>query len=419
MSRSRAESLNPSRPLLLNIRRVALWTTLLALVVYLLASFVADLVVVNHFNAALDSRLTTRLNEVIRILPPNGPTGPIGSYSPQSSGDLDDAPIVLWWIQATTHKVLKLDTNAPGLPPRGRYVFRPTTMTVAGRSFRMEGIALRAGRIIAGTSSTETRSALSTLLLIEAILAPIALLALFIAAWVIGRRAAGPVERARQRQLEFTADASHELRTPLSVIEAEVGLALNMERSPASYRVALERVADESKRLRNIVEDLLWLARFDALPEAPPHEEVDVASVVHVCVRRFEVIAAQRDIAVSIEDDETLPPIIIGPAEWIDRLVSVLLDNACRYTNDGGQVVVSVSVSDDRVSLTVDDSGPGIAEEDRERIFERFHRANNSPGGAGLGLSIANAVVQATNGDWSVSRAPLSGARVSVSWPSA
>jgi signal transduction histidine kinase len=234
---------------------------------------------------------------------------------------------------------------------------------------------------------------------------------------VIGRSAAAPVERARLRQLEFTADASHELRTPLSVIEAEVGLALNAKRSALDYRRALERVANETKRLRGIVEDLLWLARLDSLPAAPPTEAVDMTSLVEVCASRFAAVAARRDVAISVTEKGNQAPIVFAPAEWLDRLVSVLLDNACRYSNDGGRVDVTVSSQGDRVGVSVDDTGPGISDEDRNHIFERFHRASSLPGGAGLGLSIADAVVRATNGTFEVGRAPLGGARLAVSWP--
>ena len=281
----------------------------------------------------------------------------------------------------------------------------------------LAGAVLADGRLIAGTTADQVRTALSSLLVIEAILGPLALVILYGAASVIGRSAAAPVERARRRQLEFTADASHELRTPLSVIEAEVGLALNVKRSAPEYRRALEQIAGESKRLRHIVEDLLWLARLDSVPTAPPTGAVDVASVVNVCADRFRAIGDRRGITITVTEKGAVPPIVFAPAEWLDRLVSVLLDNACRYANDKGQVDVSLAADGERGMLVVDDSGPGISEADRERIFQRFHRASDVPGGAGLGLSIADAVVRATAGDWTVTTAPLGGARIAVSWP--
>jgi signal transduction histidine kinase len=417
MSALRSRVHSPAGQVRKRVHRVALGATLLALALYLLACFVANLVVVDRLNREVDSRLATRLHQVIATLPPGGPAGTLGSYNPQFSGDFDDAPIVLWWVPARAGQAVRLDRNAPGLPANALRAGQPTDATVGGRDFRLTGTALADGRLIAGTTAEQVRTALSTLLVVEAILGPLALVILYGAASVIGRSAAAPVERARRRQLEFTADASHELRTPLSVIEAEVGLALNIKRSAPEYRRALEQIAGESKRLRHIVEDLLWLARLDSLPTDPPTGAVDVASVVSVCADRFRAIGDRRGITITVVENSAVPPIVFAPAEWLDRLVSVLLDNACRYANDKGQVDVTVSTDGERVVLVVDDSGPGISQADRERIFQRFHRASDVPGGAGLGLSIADAVVRATAGDWTVTTAPLGGARIAVSWP--
>jgi signal transduction histidine kinase len=417
MSRLRGRGNGAASQVRSHVRRVALGATLLALALYLLACFVVDLVAVDRLDAAIDSRLAMRLHQVVPTLPPGGPSGTIGSYSPQTSGDFDDAPIVLWWVPEKANQALRLETNAPGLPATALRVGQPADATVAGQAFRLRGTELRDGRLIAGTTAAQVRSALSALLVIESILGPLALVILYGSAWVIGRSASAPIERARQRQLEFTADASHELRTPLSVIEAEVGLALNVKRSATEYRRALEHIAGESKRLRHIVEDLLWLARLESLPAGPPTEAVDLSSLVKVCVDRFRAIGDQRGLTISLVEEGGAPPIVFAPAEWLDRLVSVLVDNACRYSDEGGQVDVVVASVGEQVVLVVDDSGPGIAEADRERIFERFHRASAEPGGAGLGLSIADAVVRATGGEYKVTTAPLGGARIAVSWP--
>ena len=106
-----------------------------------------------------------------------------------------------------------------------------------------------------------------------------------------------------------------------------------------------------------------------------------------------------------------------APPEWLDRLLGVLLDNACKYSPEGGAIAVSVAGQGRRVRLTVDDSGPGIPAEERGRVFDRFHRATDSPGGAGLGLAIADAIVHATAGRWSIATSPAGGASVTVTWP--
>ena len=106
-----------------------------------------------------------------------------------------------------------------------------------------------------------------------------------------------------------------------------------------------------------------------------------------------------------------------APPDWIDRLTGVLVDNACKYAGTGGRVEVEVrEMAGNRVGLQVDDTGPGISDDERLIIFDRFHRATDSPGGTGLGLAIADSVVRSTQGAWSVTRSPLGGARMQVWW---
>ena len=108
---------------------------------------------------------------------------------------------------------------------------------------------------------------------------------------------------------------------------------------------------------------------------------------------------------------------IAASPEWLDHLVGVLVDNACRYTPERGSIEVALSSDGGRVRLAVDDSGPGIAPEQRQRIFDRFHRATTEPGGTGLGLAIADAVVRSTGGRWEIGSSALGGASMAVSWP--
>ena len=247
-------------------------------------------------------------------------------------------------------------------------------------------------------------------------IAPILLVSVFLGSLAVGRRVAMPIERARQRQLAFTADASHELRTPLSVIEANASLALAAERDGAWYRHAFGRVQDESRRMRRLVEGLLWLARFDAMQRPPAHEPVDLGVLVDQAADRFAAPAEARSLSLQVRHDASGVS-LSAPPEWLDQLVGVLLDNACKYSPVGGSVVVSVASADRRARLTVDDSGPGIPADRREQVFDRFHRDTSEPGGTGLGLAIADAIVGATSGRWLIGTSPQGGARMSVSWP--
>ena len=233
--------------------------------------------------------------------------------------------------------------------------------------------------------------------------------------FVVGLRASAPIEQIRRRQAEFTADASHELRTPLSVIEAEVDLALSgTSAAPTGYRDTLRGSASESGRLRTIVEDLLWLARADGdRPGDTAGKVADVAGRRRHVPRpvpgrgRRRVGDTVRPHRAGHGPDRCRPT----PTS-IDRLITVLLDNACKYAGDqAGSRRARGSGPAGRVVLTVDDSGPGIPEEDRDLVFDRFHRADELPGGTGLGLAIADAVVRNSWGTWSIGTSPLGGAR--------
>jgi len=161
---------------------------------------------------------------------------------------------------------------------------------------------------------------------------------------------------------------------------------------------------------------MLWLARFDSTGGQPDAEPVDLGSWP---LRRPtdrgggggsppEADRQCRGRDRRLDRHRT--------AEWLDRLLGVLLDNACKYSPDGGSISVSVAGDGRRVRLTVDDSGPGISAEERGRVFDRFHRATDVPGGAGLGLAIADAIVHASGGRWTIGTSSAGGASVSVSW---
>jgi two-component system, OmpR family, sensor histidine kinase CiaH len=395
--------------------RVAIRATLIALVGGVVVCAIADIVVANRISAGIDARINSELALLVRESPRQLLSA--STSKSQVSSDPDDVPILAWLIPKGSQRVVTLNVNSPRLPARYEHVGSLRGGSLRGLAVRLEGRAGTSGFLVVGMSTGQIGSVLATLLVIQGVLAPLALLGLFFAATLIGRRAAAPIEQARLRQLEFTADASHELRTPLSVIEAEVSLALGAPRSVEEYRGTLERVANESERLRRIVQDLLWLARLDALPDGPAHQPVDVTTVAESCVERFRGVAAQRGISLSLTSVTGRAAMVVAPSEWLDQLIGVLLDNACRHAREGGRVEVRVGASEEEVSLRVDDDGPGFDKQGRELVLQRFHRASDDPGGTGLGLAIAQAVVAATQGAISLSDAELGGASVVVVWP--
>jgi signal transduction histidine kinase len=393
--------------------RVAAVTTVLIAVACVLVVGILDLVIFGRLTSQADQHLTTALEAAAPA--PGLSAG--GSLAGESQ-NVDDPPVLLWKVSITGWAA-PLTPGAPPLPPRRWPTGRPVTASLGIGGFRLEARRQRYGWLVAGQSLAGADRVRQTLLLAEAVAAPFILLATYLGSLAIGLRAAAPVERMRRRQLEFTADASHELRTPVSVIEAEAELALSSPRSAARYQASLGQVVHESRRLHRIIEDLLWLARFDSEPPPPADEPVDLALLAARCSDRFQAIADAKGVRLSLRHDAAIPVLVKAPPEWLDRLLSVLVDNACRYTPAGGTVAISAEAAGNQARLTVEDDGPGIAEPERERLFDRFHRASPQPGGAGLGLAIADAVVRSTAGRWLIASSATGGARMEVSWQSA
>ncbi|HEY8438767.1 MAG TPA: HAMP domain-containing sensor histidine kinase [Candidatus Limnocylindrales bacterium] len=388
--------------------RVALAATAVVGVVYFAVAVSVVLIVQRTLTDQVDQRISTSFFRLPHDAPASG-----SAYDAPPPERFGGAPVVLWEIERDG-RVLTAGSN-PTLPAGYGRVTEPTTQSIDGQEFRLVGRQVGDDWVVIGQSLESVSETRGTVVLAELLIAPLLLGVVFLGAVAIGRRVAAPIEASRQRQLDFTADASHELRTPLAVIEAHTSLALAEERDAGWYRSAFGRVDAEAKRMRRMLEDLLWLARFDASKRPMHVEPVDLGVMAEQAVDRFGAIAETRHLAIGV----TAPPVgavIAAPPEWLDRLLGVLLDNACKYAPDGGRVDVIVTVDGSRVALTVDDSGPGIPEDQRTRIFDRFHRATDVHDGAGLGLAIADAIVRATGGRWRVGSAPGGGARMAVTW---
>jgi signal transduction histidine kinase len=382
-------------------------------VAYLLIATIVAVAVTNTMTSDLDHRLTDVLHQVS---PQGGPpAGPFGGFDP-GHVDPHGLPVLAWRVDsagaATSMGLVEL-----ALPTEDRDITDPVTVGIDGSSYRIAGVSFGGGRLVVGQSTGSISQTQSALIEAEFGIGCALLLFVFLGSVAVGRRVALPVERSRQRQLEFTADASHELRTPLSVIEAQATLALARGREANWDQAAFERIDGELKRTRRLVDDMLWLARFDSTDRQPQAEPVDVNVLAAQTADRFAAVAESRGQALSVHAGSGhVDAIVTAPPEWLDRLVGVLLDNACKYSPDGGAISISVVADGKRVRLTVDDSGPGIPDDQRGRVFDRFHRATDAPGGAGLGLAIADAIARATGGRWHIGTSTAGGASISVSW---
>jgi heavy metal sensor kinase len=207
------------------------------------------------------------------------------------------------------------------------------------------------------------------------------------------------LQTAFERQARFTADASHELRTPLAVIHSHAELALARPRSAEEYREALETSLRAARRMRNLVEGLLTLARADAGNLAPQRQAIDLGALVEETAELLGPLAARRGVAVRVDVREVR--VWADPGQVV-QVVTNLLSNAIHYNRPGGEVVARVRARAGGAELRVADTGCGIPAEDHGRLFERFYRVDEArsreQGGCGLGLAICKSIVEAHGG---------------------
>ena len=235
------------------------------------------------------------------------------------------------------------------------------------------------------------------------------------------------LEAAFKRQTQFTADASHELRTPLTIIDLEINRALTQLQTPAEYRQALEHIQTESEQMATIVNGLLLLARADTGQITLHQEPVDLSDIALASVERLLPLARQSEIALSMGE---LPELLIsGDPHYLNRMLMNLVENAIKYTGGiGKRVHVELAREQDRWGIVrVQDDGPGIAAEDLPSLFERFYRVDRArtrkqkgqeqPGGAGLGLAIAQWIAHAHGGEIRVASKVGAGSTFEVRLP--
>lgn len=265
---------------------------------------------------------------------------------------------------------------------------------------------------------TAQQNAARQLMLRYAALGAAGLAALGLIAWALAGRAVRPVEESLARQTSFVAAASHELRSPLAVISA------NAQQLPALAENApyADVIRAEAARMGRLVGDLLLLAGSDARSYTLSRHPVSAETLLAGLYARYAPLAAQKGIALCAELPEAPLPDILGDAERLQQLLGILAQNALDYTPQGGTVTLGADTARGRVRLWVRDTGPGIPDADKERVFDRFYRADKSRGEKthfGLGLSVARELAALHGGTLRVGDAPGGGACFVLTLPRA
>jgi signal transduction histidine kinase len=228
------------------------------------------------------------------------------------------------------------------------------------------------------------------------------------------REMASRLGEAEQQERNFLMSVSHELRTPLTAIRGHVdALREGIAADPAVRAASLDMIANETARLERLVGDVLDLAKLEAHRFTLLTEEVDMERLCEQAYAAFGEEARRRRI--DYEKHFEARPTIVSDGDRVLQIISNLLSNAFRWTPDGGKVELELAASNGRVSVAVDDSGPGVPAAERDRIFRPFWSRDDS--GTGLGLAIAHELAAALGGSIELESHPGSGSRFELVLP--
>ena len=367
------------------------------------------------FERAMRDQLDRRLVEVA------GPIIADLSVDPEDKDvDLLNIPDEYFEVLDLSGSVLQRSKNLHSDLP---VVVQPGLQTVSLPDIgeiRVDVIPFQAGEenwlFVAGESVRGVDSALATLRHFALALLPISLAGTAVVFGLYSNQLLGRIDAVVRQLRQFVSDASHELRTPLSVLQGETELLLSKPRTPGEYETATRVMDSELKKLSRIVEGLFTLSMADAGQLRIAREPLYLEEVLEESCGLAAPLANQKRI--QIERDTERDVLFQGDATFLRQLFLIFLENAIKYSSTGKKVAVTLKKTDG-VVIRFQDEGIGISREDLPRIFERFFRA--APSGethsGGLGLSIAQAIVQAHHGTIECESTPGVGSVFTVRFP--
>ena len=271
------------------------------------------------------------------------------------------------------------------------------TIKINGESFGYLKQDIGNGKRIVLISKSFQQNMLWNLLKIFISIGSLSLVLLFFISIYFTNKAIKPLEENFKKQKQFIADASHELRTPLTIINTNVSLLRENEMETIySQRKWINYIESQADRMSTLINEMLSLANLDANKKKEEKVNINLSKMVSDSLLIFEVVIFEKGLI--LEEDLANNIFIKGEQNQIKKLISILMDNAIKYTNNNGKITVSLINERNKAKLIVRNTGEGIKKEHLEKIFERFYRVDDSrdrgTGGYGLGLSIAKAIVE-------------------------
>jgi two-component system, OmpR family, heavy metal sensor histidine kinase CusS len=223
------------------------------------------------------------------------------------------------------------------------------------------------------------------------------------------------LENSFTRLSQFSADLAHELRTPVANVLGEAEVSLTKDRSPEEYRIVIESCAAECNRLSAIIENLLFLARAESVDRQIQATEFDGRAALDKIAAYYATAGEERKITITCTGEDK----VWADGHLFGRAISNLIENALRFTPDGGNISIHLASEPDRSIVSVADSGSGIPAEHLNRVFDRFYRADASrtSSGTGLGLALVKSIAELHGGVASITSEGTRGTRVTLTFP--
>ncbi len=456
--------------------RLTLWYVLLLALILVLFSGMLYLILDNGLDRQVDDDLRLSAEQALGVVKQEN-----GRLLVQRlEGESEIAPLVERGVlvrivgmdgqvveSAGPFRALKLPPDVLTSAARGQPMFLKVNAPGDGTPLRLYSVPYQEsgrvyGAVVVGQSLKPIQDTLHDLLLILALVVPVTLAFASVGGLFLANRALLPIDRitraaqrigaqdlsqrlelvmpadevgrlartfndmldrledAFHRQRQFTADASHELRTPLAIIKGNIGVTLNRPRKGAEYQEVLANLEEEVDRLTRLVEDLLLLARAEAPQPVLQSESLELVGLLEVVADQVRPLADAKGIELILHLPEELS--LHGDPDTLVRLFLNLLDNAVKYTPEGGQITLRAEVCPgEQVAVEVTDTGRGIPAEQLAHIFERFYRADEArsraDGGSGLGLALAKWIAEAHGGSIQAQSEPGLGSTFTVRLP--
>ena len=206
------------------------------------------------------------------------------------------------------------------------------------------------------------------------------------------------LEESFLKQSQFLSDASHDLKTPTSVIKSYCDVTLSRERTPLEYREAMENISEMANRISIIINRILEISRLESKTFSLNIMDVDLKDLIGNVLKLLEPSALLKGVKISLSGEDIK---VRGDRERLTEAFINIIDNAIKYNRNRGSVVIKTGSKEGRAIISVEDTGIGIPESEKERIFDRFFRVDTSRSvvaGSGLGLSIVKAIINAHSG---------------------